>query len=211
MTDIEFKETLDLMSGKRVSGPLFTELKIWVKAAMGVEVYHYFCDTTTNGLLRLRLVLWDFAAERNMHDGPNLDAKKQMAIAKKFSELARFYQIHQDYWQAENIFVCYETLRDEIQKDILKRVRAEIKNIQHPDIWRIEIFFESIHVFYKTDEQIVSNQTNGISDYIRNQCTQLVKRYDWYNAFANGANCIFSSHQTIDEKFHGNMFYYYNG
>ena len=140
-----------------------------------------------------------------------MDKNKQQKVAEKFAELARMYQVNREYWEAGNIFVCYETIRDEMQKDILKRVGAGIRSIQHPNLWKIEIFFESIHIFYETDEQIMRNRENGTSDDIIRRCTQLVKMYDVHNVFPDGANCTFSSHQTINEKFHGNMFYYYNG
>lgn len=211
MTEKEFNETLDLLSGKKEPGALIRDLKMWAVDSLQVEVYNYFCDRTTNGLLRVRLVLWDFATERKMHDGPNLDKMKQKQVAEKFAELARLYQVHQEYWDASDIFVCYETIRDEIQKDILKRVGGAVRNIQHPDIWKIEIFFETIHIFYETDEQIARNRENGTSDNLKQQCTQMVMMHDVYNVFSDGANCTFSSHQTIDEKFRGNMFYYYHG
>jgi len=209
MTEEEYQETLDLLSKNKQPEFLLKDLIVWAKEYLQVDVYNYFCDYAISGFLRLRLVLWDFATERKMHDGPNLDKKKQRKVAEKFAELARTYQMHREYWDAKDIFVCYETIRDEIQKDILKRAGAGIRNIQHPDIWKIEIFFESVHIFYETDEQIIRNQENGVSDNIKCQCTQLVKMYDVYNVFSDGVNCIFSSHQTIDEKFRGNMFYYY--
>ena len=147
MTEPEYKETLDLLSKSKKPNLLLEELDIWAREFLQAVVYNYFCDTTKNGLLRLRLVLWDFATEREMHDGPNLDKTKQRKVAEKFAELARTYQVHQEYWNAEDIFVCYETIRDEIQKDILKRVGAGIRNIRHPDIWKIEIFLRA-YIFF---------------------------------------------------------------
>ncbi len=44
---------------------------------------------------------------------------------------------------------------------------------------------------------------------IRRKCTDIVKKYDVHNAFADGAQCVFSSRQTVDEKYQGSMFYYY--
>lgn len=211
MTEKEFNKTVDLLSGRVEPGSLLAGLKVWAREDLQVEVYNYFCDHTSNGLLRLRLVLWDNAVERKMCDGPNLDKKKQALIAEKFSQLARLHNVHSEYWDAKDIFVCYETIRDEIQKDILDRAGAGIRNIQHPDIWKIEIFFEGIHIFYETDEQVLRNRENGVSDEIKRQCTQFVKMYDVHNAFPDGANCTFTSHQTLDEKYQGNMFYYYKG
>jgi len=209
MTKEEYNETLDLFSGKEKPGFLLRDLKLWAKDNLQIEVYNYLCDYTINKLWRLRLVLWDPEDENKMHDGPNYDKSKQRQVAKKFAELARLYQVHPKYWNEEDIFVCCETIRDEIQMDILKRARADIKNIQIPDLWRIDIFFTTIHIFYETDAQIECNKRNGVSDYLQRRCTKIVKKYDVYNAFADGASCIFSSWQTVNEKFEGNMFYYY--
>ncbi len=211
MTEDEYKETLDLLSKKVEPNMLLKELTIWAKEVLQVDVYNYLCDYTSNGLKRLRLVLWDYTMEQKMHDGPNFDKSKQKAIADKFAELAIANQLHQDYWDANDVFVCYDTICDDIQKNILKRVRDEIRSIQHPDIWKIEVFFQSIHIFYETDDQINCNSQNGVSENIESQCTQLVKNYDQYNVFPKGANCTFTSHQTLDEKYAGSMYYYYHG
>ena len=63
-----------------------------------------------------------------MHDGPNLDKTKQRKVAEKFAELARTYQVHQEYWNAEDFFVCYETIRDEIQKEREHIILASYEN-----------------------------------------------------------------------------------
>ena len=63
MTEKEYKETLDLLSKNKKPDSLLEELDIWAREFFQVVVYNYFCDITSNGLLRLRLVLWDFATE----------------------------------------------------------------------------------------------------------------------------------------------------
>lgn len=209
LTTEQYNETLELMSGNIKPSMLLQDLKAWVQEKYQLEVYNYLCDYTTNGLLRLRLVLWDRWAEDKMHDGPNYDKRKQREVAEKFAELARLYGVHQDYRNADTIFVCYETIRDEIQKDIMKRVSNRIMSIRHPDIWKIDICFGSVHIFYQTDEQIERNKKNGVSEEIKSRCTEIVREYDAFNVFWDGANCVFSSHQTIDEKYAGSMFYYY--
>lgn len=208
MTKEEFNETLDLLSGKAQPSALLDELRIWARDALQAEVFNYFCDYATSGRVWLRLVLWDYKTHRVFY-GPNCDKRKQKAVAEKFSELARLHQVHREYWDSRDISVGYETLCDEIQKDIIYRVADEIKGIQHPDIWKIDIHFESIHIFYETDEQIVRNEENGTSDDIKRRCTELVKPYDVHNAFPDGANCVFTSHQTLDEKYAGNMYFYF--
>lgn len=207
----EYRETLALLSKKSEPDCLLKEMRIWAKEFLQVEVYNYLCDYTSNGLRRLRLVLWDDAAVSKMHDGMNLDKNKQKAVAERFARLSWAYQKYPEYQDAGKVFVCYETIRDEIQKRILQDIKAEIMKIRYPGLWRIDVFFESIHIFYETDQQVVCNETNGVSNEIRRFCTQILKKHDLYNVFPDGANCTFSSHQTITEKYKGNMFFYYHG
>lgn len=40
------------------------------------------------------------------------------------------------------------------------------------------------------------------------KCSYIVKKYDDFNVFPQGANCVFTSRQTLNEKYGGSMFYY---
>lgn len=209
MSEQEYNATLDLLNKKTLPGPLLKELQVWAKETLQIEVYNYLCNIAVSGLLRLQLVVWDYAMRKKLMDGPNYDHHKQDLVAEKFAELAGKYQIHREYWDARDIFVCCETIRDEIQSRILEEVDKEVKSIHHPDIWKITPSTATIHVFYHTDEQITRNAQNGVSESIKQQCTQLVKKHDVHNVFPNGANLVFTSQQTLNEKYAGSMFYYF--
>lgn len=209
LTEEKYKETLELIYGNRVATSWLEELQTWAKETLQLEVCNYVCDYANSGLLRLKLVLWDKKAMLTMFKGMNLNVSKQKKIASKFAELARKYKIHKEYWNELDIFVCYETIYEEIQKKVLKIAENEIRGIKHPDIWNIGPFFEKIYVFYETDEQVVKNEEDGTSDNIRRICAQIVSKYDEYNVYADGIECIFDSHQTIEEKYQGNMYFYF--
>lgn len=209
LEEAEYQYIINLMSGKEKPYPLLAELKEWYVETFQMEMYDYICDYTITGLNRLKIVLWNHEEEKKMHKkDANLDPKKQDKIRNKFAELARKYQLHKEYWDADDIFVCYDTICDEIQKRILYICQPKIERIKHRDIWKIEIIFSGIHIFYETDEQIISNQANGVSKKIHDKCTEIVKKYEEFNVFPNGVNCTFTSHQTLDEKYAGSMFYY---
>ena len=209
LTEENYNETMDLMVGRKEPSLLLKDLIDWAKDSLQVNVFNYICDDTDNGLRRLRLVLWDYEAAKKVHDGPNYDKKKQSQVAKKFAELCCAYKMHKEYEDHERVFVGFETICDEIQKRVMKKATAEIGQIQHPDIWKIDICFGSVHIFYETDAQISANAGNGISDNLKNQCTQIIRKYDEHNVYSTGAKCVFSSHQTVNEKYAGSMFYYY--
>jgi predicted proteasome-type protease len=67
------------------------------------------------------------------------------------------YQRHKEYQQGSKILVVCDTLKDEIEKRVLQQAKKEIISIKQDDIWKIEIIFESVHIFYKTDDGCKAN------------------------------------------------------
>lgn len=65
-----------------------------------------------------------------------------------------------------------------------------------------------VHVFYQTDQQIKDHETDGLSNRIEQICSEIVKRDDAFGVFEQGIKCVFTSKQTLDEKYAGSMFYY---
>ena len=208
LNDEEFMQVLALIDGRMTKTPLMQELTEWVRQEFDVEIYHYLCDCTKNGLTRLRIVVWDDAARRRFCKGANYDTKKQRKFQVKFAELARKYSIHPAYHNGNTVFVCFETIRDQIAGKLLWSIRDKIFAQQKADIWKIEIIFSSVHIFYETDEQIALHEADGTSRTLKETITEIVRAYDTYHAFTDGVACIFTSRQTLNEKYGGSMFYY---
>ena len=204
----QYEHILDILKDKIQPEPLLIELQNWASKELGIEIYEFVCDYAITGLLRLTIILWDRDEYKKMFHSGNLDAKKQKKIAVKFAELARAHNLYREYWDSKDIFVCYDTVADEIKKHILENNRTKITEIKHPDIWKIEIIFEGIHVFYQNDEQIKMHENDGLSNKIEEMCSGIVKKEDIFHAFGKGVKCVFTSRQTLNEKYHGSMFYY---
>lgn len=204
----EYNHVLALLDGKIEKSPLLQELTIWVKQEFDVEIYDYLCDQTVNGLTRLRVVVWDNKIVKKFRKGANYDTKKQKKFQIKFAELARKYQLHPEYHSANNIFVCYETIRDQIVSKALWQQKERIYALLKDDIWKITILFESVHIFYETDAQIEAHEADGVSESLRQTITEIMREHDKYHVFDGGVSCVFTSHQTLDERYKGSMFYY---
>lgn len=101
-----------------------------------------------------------------------------------------------------------ETIKDQIISNTLYRVRNEIESLKGGCIWKIVFDFNSVDIFYDTDEEVRLFEESGASEMLRNQITAIVKPYDKYNVFSDGVICHFTSRQTLNEKYQGNMFYY---
>lgn len=208
LSEKEYRHAVDLMPGREPKSRLLEELGEWFQGTFHQTLYDYICDQTNQGRLRLRILLWDQEAKKKMMRGLNLDEKKQKKIAKEFSALCKKYNIHREYQESQAIFVSYETLADEIRKRLLKQVSGEIQNLREPDVWRIEILFDTIHVFFETEDQRRDHEADGTCERIDQKMTDIVKKADKMGVFQDGVKCIFSSRQTLDEKYNGSMFYY---
>lgn len=208
LNEEEYEQVLALIDGRAPKSPLLQELTLWVKQEFDVEIYHYICDSTNNGLTRLRIVVWDYDVTRLFRKGANYDTKKQRKFQVKFAELARKYDIHPKYHNANTVFVCFETIRDQIAGKMLWSIKDEIYALKKQDIWKITIIFESVHIFYETDAQIEEHEKDGVSRMLRETITGIVKTYDNYHVFADGVSCVFTSRQTLNEKYKGSMFFY---
>lgn len=51
-------------------------------------------------------------------------------------------------------------------------------------------------------------ERNRFFDKIQKKLTKILKKYDKYKLYSNGAPCVFTSKQMLDEKYDGNMYYY---
>lgn len=206
----EYNHVIDLLERKIKPPPLFIELEKWYETSFGQKLYGYICDHTSNGLIRLQLVLWGHEDKRRMYtsDGGNLDEEKQTKISHKFAQLAKSYNSYPEYQNPGNVFVCYETIEDEILKRILQKAEPKIKKIHGYDIWKIEIAFGSVHIFYETDKQIELHASDGVNDLLKRKISKIIRPYDKYGICTGGASCIFTSKQTFEDKYRNNMYYY---
>ena len=204
----QYEHIVEILNGKIQPKQLLIELQDWARKRLEIEIYEFVCDYAITGKLRLKIILWDTDEYRKMFLSSGFDVNKQKLIAEKFAELAKTHNVYKEYWDSKDIFVCYDTIADEIKKHILENNRAKIMKIKHHDIWKVEIIFESIHIFYQTDEQIKAHENDGLSKKIGEKCWNIIKKEDVFHAFNKGINCVFTSRQTLNEKYKGSMFYY---
>jgi len=214
LTRKEYKQSLSLLDHPVLRSPLLRELSHWGREALNISILNYFCDRMKEtGTQRLRLLLWDRTewarTMLHMEHSYGHDPQVQEKAATQFAALARKYRLHRAYWQAEGILVVFDTLRDEIEKDVLDQACGELEALAEGDVWRVMVHFGAIHVLYGTDEQLRQHEADGSCEALRQRCCDIVGPYDRRRVFDHGPPCFFTSHQTLEEKYGGNLFFYF--
>ena len=213
LSEDEYTYVLRVLDKKEKYNPLLDDFTQWMKMQLDIHMITYAMDTTNNGLIRLRIILWDQEEEKKLFSDFNYDKKKQLLIQKEFARLACKYACYPDYQKEEQIFVCADTLKDEIQKRIVNQEKVQVKlqdlKRKYDDIYEVVSSFGTIHIFYYTDEQIKEHEEDGFSLKLQKKCNKLVQKKDPYGVFNNGIACVFASKQLLDEHYDGNMYYYF--
>lgn len=211
LTNEQYEHAMQINQTPVTETALFSEFSSWFSESYHLKLYDFLCDCP-GGLIRLRLVLWDFTSSIQFDNDKwrNPDKRKLAVIARKFAELCKKYGEHPDYQNSEKIFICFESLSDEIEKRVIALAYEEVKKLNIPDLWKVVCGRSSYHIFFETDAQIEQYKDNGICTSITEACTEIIKKYDKYNVFDRGVCCWFTSRQTLLEKYDGNFGHYWN-
>lgn len=204
LNEQQYQHAFHLLCRLEPKSLFLLEFEQWFQQTFHLKLYDYFYDQTHDNQSRLKLLLWNHQECQKMKKGIHFDETKQQKIGKQFVFLCQKYHIH----TKSPSIITYDTLEDEIRKRILNQVQKEIQSIHRPYIWKIKIIFDQVHVFYKTDEQCEACQQTGISQEINQKILNIVKPLDSFHVFHDNFSCVFTSQQTLNEKYDGKMFLY---
>lgn len=211
----ELRKIKGLIKGTEMPDVILTELKKYFLEHFDCEIYDYVCDKVSDGRLRLKFIVWDYEAEKMFYKssdnfyGP--DKKKINEIKTEFSKLCLNNNLHSDYWEPDRYFAVPSEIKSDLLDDVQKRVQTQIAeyldNIKA--VKEVAFWFGSVHIFYESDEDIELNRNNGVSDKIETDIFQYKKAVDEFDV-CNNSGVVFSSIQTLNEKFGGSMQHYFN-
>ncbi len=211
-----YQKTLFYLDHPDRRPPLLAELDCWGRETLGIPILNLICDQVRAGKDKQRLVLvsWDreeIDAHVMLHEERyyGFDPAVQWEAAQRFSSLVRNDPAFKDYWDPEGFFVVFDTLRDDIQRRVLEEARLQLEELAVGDVWRVSPAFGAIHIFFETDAQLREHEADGRYLELRQRCGAILALYDTRKVFDGEAPCVFSSRQTLTEKYDGNMFYYF--
>ncbi len=119
LSEEQYLHAKDLYNQRTEPSPLLADLSAWAVKKYGIHVIDYICDERKDGKLRMTPVLWEDKEVDMLRKYCNYNPKIQKAFAYKFAGLCRKYRSHQEYTKPSNIFIAYETLKEEFEKRMI--------------------------------------------------------------------------------------------
>lgn len=210
-----YKETKEIVWGKRRPSPLVIELSEWFRIRYSVKVLNIQFSKLPGpqeNRFRLYVIVENTEDYQKMHVSRfRHNPEYQAQIALEFRKLAVKYRFT-DEMSLENLYVTYNDFSDEARTEAnwgaAQEVAAQIKR-RYPVVWDVISVFSSSVVFYYADTDIGVNENNGISKAIRDTYYSILKKYDEFNYFTEeNISLKFDSKENLDKNYQGNLFYY---
>jgi hypothetical protein len=198
-SDKDYKETKQIMHGKKVMQPEFKPLAEWIDKTYGVKTINIFYDTIDKGNRPRLEICFEHPKEKAQFNGPNgfnFDSGKQKAIGKKFKETLKeqglipdsglfglFKKQATSIYKTENIWVIYGDFEsiarieanESVPEKKVKELKAELYN---KDIWEISRAFSGTTIFLYTDEQVKKYENSEEHKKWTDKYFDLLSRHD---------------------------------
>jgi len=210
-----FKKTKKIKLGGLKKSEILEEFSSWLWSIFDVNIINFKYERITVGKrIKHRLTIITDQHEDYMKMVPRLGERNQeneRKIVNQFLELTRKHNFKIDP-RVKNIFVVFSDFAKEANTETngkaFEHFKNELESI-YPNYYVLQPIFDSVIVFYHTDEQLQSNRMNGTNEAISDVYFKSLKGYDECNYITrNNLKISFDSKENLDQNFEGNMFYY---
>jgi hypothetical protein len=230
-SDKDYKETKQIMLGKKAMKSEFKPLADWIDKTFNVKTINIYYDTIDNGKRPRLEICFEHPHESASFKGSNgfnFDSVKQKAIAEKFKETLReqgviqkkkllglFKKSETIKYRAENIWVIYgdfeSIARTEANESVLEsKVKALKNELDNKDIWEISRAFSGTTIFLYTDEQVKKYENSEAHKKWTDKYFELLSQYDEFGYFKRDFFSVYlDSKENFDNNYESNWYYYY--
>lgn len=231
-SDKDYRETKQIMLGKKVMNPDFKPLADWIDKKFNVKTLNIKYDTIDKGTRpRLGIFLETTRDANSFHENgqfTNFDSKKQKQIADKFKQSLKeqglikkkklidyFKNSHAGEYKTDNIWIytsAFEPIAQseangKIPENKLQELKREFNN---KELWEISRVFAGATFFFYTDEQVKKYENSETVKEWTDKYFELLTQYDEFKYFKRDSFSIYlDSKENFDNNYEGNWFYYY--
>lgn len=215
LDDKVYKETINIIRGKKELSLIGKDLANWLFQKYSVEMLNFQFNKLDHfdvDKYRLYIILKSNNDLNKMHIdilSPNPNYQNQ--IKTEFSRLAQKHN-YIDTSKLHNLLVVFNDFSSEAKTDANWKVYSKARKLikkRYSEVWHVEAEFESVVVFYYKDIDITVNDEKGISDKIKMDYYNLLKKYDEFGYYTyENFKMTFDSKENLDNNYEGNLFYY---
>lgn len=195
------------------------QLRCWVNDRYSINVLNVVYDRIDlgphEGRPRLNLII----ETKNDYDKMHKDwltpiPSYRVSILNRFAKIIKELELTDEY-NTRDVHLIFDDFSDEAMgqasAELIQRDKRKLmKEFKDSKIWEITGISKQVIVFYLTEQDIKDNEKNGVSDLIKQQCFERVKRYDEFNYFKLETFPItFDSKENLDKNYNGSFFYYF--
>lgn len=230
-SDKDYKETKQIMLGKKAMKPEFKPLAEWIDKTYGVRTINIFYDTIDQGTRPRLEICFEHPRDKalfNEPNGINFDSDKQKAIGNKFRETLKeqgriqegglvelFQKPATVKYKTANIWVIYSDFesiaRVEANESVPEeKVKALGKELNNEDIWEISRAFSGTTIFLYTDAQVKKYRNSELHKEWSDKYFNLLNQYDEFGYFKREFFSVYlDSKENFDNNYESNWYYYY--
>lgn len=233
-SDRVYKQTKQIMLGKKSMKPEFKPLADWVDSEFGVTTINIYYNTFTNSkgkFPRLQLIFRTDKEANSFHVNgqfTNYDSKKQSQITKKFKQtlieqglikekkLSNLLNksgngkyLTDDIWVITSAFepIAKTEANGNIPEEKINELK---KNFNNKDLWEISRGFSITTFFLYTEEQLKKYENSKIHKEWTDKYFELLSQYDKFRCFQKEHfSILLDSKENFDKNYESSWFYYY--
>lgn len=210
-----YNQTCALKRGEQKLPPLLENLRSRIAGRLDIRVLNIVYDKIdlgpAKGMPRLNIIV-DAQSDlsRIKENLFNFKPEAQAVILEEFEAEAK-----QAGWAYQKVHLISDDFSDEAMNQAVvqfyrKDRKRLVKRFSAHRIWDITGMSKHIVVFFK-DEAAKSNAlSKDGGNQIRRACYSAVKPYDEFGYFTpENFSLVFDSKENLDNKYEGNLFYYF--
>ena len=229
-SDKEYKATKQIVLGKATINHDFIELAKWIDETYDVKTINIIYDTfiaARRKQSRLQ-ICFEFKMESlKFRDGQlgNYHSDKQIAIAKKFTEILRNNKSIKKIrltdlfkplpYVTDNILIVFNAFEPvaliEANENVPQETVSELKKeLNCHDLWEISRAFAGTTFFVYTDKQVKHYENSQTRKVWADKYFDLLEPYNEFGYFKRDKfNIYLDSKENFDNNYESNWYYYY--
>lgn len=215
LSEAEVNKVLETVRGQTPEDAVLKSMKQYFHDTFDTNILDYICSTEEFGppgkkSKRVQFITWDGKDMKKCPTATDMAVRNE--VKQVFSQVCRENNLHPDFYDPSKFFPVLTEIESDITGMRIKMKQSLLETVlnSYPQIKKHAYSSPCIHVFYETDKDIVQNERNGISSVIRTRVSKTLGEVEGLEGKQLGMT-VFTSLQTLKEKYNDNMYHYFHG